>query len=256
MFVALQVGVADFCAKKQFKSINQIKLLDVGLKKSQRSAGNTFCIFVRLGFTQRGFRDSSVQQLIRLRQIGRVLKQLTSFFGQMSPTHGRQSLLIFISQVECNIQVLVERIYKFGIHFEHVQQIVSRNFVKVTVGQGTYVARRFADRCALEWILTKNIVFAFQMKNGFNQLISWSMENVCNLIEGFKLPNMATTLSSFKISIVPRAMKYNETSTSPRWTSVSPGGAWVVLNLVERARRQPGDASDSWLKSRRKRINR
>lgn len=37
----------------------------------------------------------------------------------------------------------------------------------------------------------------------------------------------------------PREMKYSAEMTSPAWTSVSPGGACVVLNLMARARRQP-----------------
>lgn len=33
----------------------------------------------------------------------------------------------------------------------------------------------------------------------------------------------------------PLEMKYNEVSTSPLCTSVSPGGAWVVLNFNDKA---------------------
>lgn len=50
---------------------------------------------------------------------------------------------------------------------------------------------------------------------------------------------MATTTSPLRISIDPRDMKYRAVSTSPAWTSVSPGGAWVVLNFIASARRQP-----------------
>ena len=49
------------------------------------------------------------------------------------------------------------------------------------------------------------------------------------------LPKIAITISSLTISIEPRAMKYSETITSPWWTRVSPGGAWVVLNFIESA---------------------
>lgn len=30
-------------------------------------------------------------------------------------------------------------------------------------------------------------------------------------------------------------MKYRDVSTSPLWTNVSPGGAWVVLNFSDNA---------------------
>lgn len=35
--------------------------------------------------------------------------------------------------------------------------------------------------------------------------------------------------------MLPRDIKYREVSTSPRWTRVSPGGAWVVLNFKDNA---------------------
>lgn len=50
---------------------------------------------------------------------------------------------------------------------------------------------------------------------------------------------MATTTSSLRISIEPLEMKYRAVRISPLWTRVSPGGAWVVLNRMARARRQP-----------------
>lgn len=50
---------------------------------------------------------------------------------------------------------------------------------------------------------------------------------------------MATTMSSFRISIDPRARKYKAVSTSPQCTNVSPGGAWVVLNRIAKARKHP-----------------
>lgn len=37
----------------------------------------------------------------------------------------------------------------------------------------------------------------------------------------------------------PLEMKYRADIRSPAWTRVSPGGAWVVLNLMARALRQP-----------------
>lgn len=49
------------------------------------------------------------------------------------------------------------------------------------------------------------------------------------------LPNIAITTSSFRISIDPRAIKYKHVSTSPLCTSVSPGGACVVLNFNDNA---------------------
>ena len=49
------------------------------------------------------------------------------------------------------------------------------------------------------------------------------------------LPKMARTTSSFTISMEPLEIKYSETRTSPWWTRVSPGGAWVVLNFMDKA---------------------
>ena len=43
------------------------------------------------------------------------------------------------------------------------------------------------------------------------------------------------TMSSLRISIDPREMKCNDVKTSPRCTSVSPGGACVVLNFIDNA---------------------
>lgn len=37
----------------------------------------------------------------------------------------------------------------------------------------------------------------------------------------------------------PLEMKYSAEIRSPAWTRVSPGGAWVVLNLMASALRQP-----------------
>lgn len=45
---------------------------------------------------------------------------------------------------------------------------------------------------------------------------------------------MAITISSFKISTDPLAIKYKAVSTSPLCTNVSPGGACVVRNLIEK----------------------
>lgn len=74
----------------------------------------------------------------------------------------------------------------------------------------------------------------------------FSLENVHSPITSFPflysfttelrfLLKIATTTSSLIISSEPRAMKYSEVNTSPLWTSVSPGGAWVVLNFIDRA---------------------
>lgn len=65
-------------------------------------------------------------------------------------------------------------------------------------------------------------------------------------------PRMATTMSSLRISMEPRDTKYSAVSTSPLWTNVSPGGAWVVLNLMARARRQPLVAPRNALQSSRR----
>ena len=51
----------------------------------------------------------------------------------------------------------------------------------------------------------------------------------------FDLLNIAITMSSLRISIEPLEMKNNAVSTSPLWTSVSPGGACVVLNFIDKA---------------------
>lgn len=53
------------------------------------------------------------------------------------------------------------------------------------------------------------------------------------------LPSIAKTTSSLRISMDPLEMKYRSNIRSPAWTMVSPGGAWVVLNLMARALRQP-----------------
>ena len=42
-----------------------------------------------------------------------------------------------------------------------------------------------------------------------------------------------TVISSFRISTLPLAIKCRPVRMSPRWTSVSPGGAWVVRNLTK-----------------------
>lgn len=52
-------------------------------------------------------------------------------------------------------------------------------------------------------------------------------------------PSIAITLFSVTISRDPRAMKYRAVRMSPGWISVSPGGACVVLNCSDSARRQP-----------------
>ena len=44
------------------------------------------------------------------------------------------------------------------------------------------------------------------------------------------LPRMAMTRSPSRISMEPRETKKRALRRSPRWTNVSPGGAWVVLN--------------------------
>lgn len=46
---------------------------------------------------------------------------------------------------------------------------------------------------------------------------------------------MAITTLSFNISMEPRDIKYNEVSTSPWCTKVSPGGACVVRNFKDSA---------------------
>lgn len=53
------------------------------------------------------------------------------------------------------------------------------------------------------------------------------------------LPSIATTTSPLRISMQPLEMKYRSVIRSPAWTKVSPGGAWVVWNLVARALKQP-----------------
>ena len=54
------------------------------------------------------------------------------------------------------------------------------------------------------------------------------------------LPKIATTISSLNISIEPLDIKYIAVRTSPLCTSVSPGGTCVVLNFMDKARKQPG----------------
>ena len=47
------------------------------------------------------------------------------------------------------------------------------------------------------------------------------------------------TMSSLRISIEPLEMKKSAVRTSPLWTSVSPGGACVVLNFIDKALSEP-----------------
>lgn len=62
---------------------------------------------------------------------------------------------------------------------------------------------------------------------------------ICYLLVLKHSPRIATTMSSLRISMEPRDKKYSAVRTSPQWTRVSPGGAWVVLNFIARALRQP-----------------
>lgn len=63
------------------------------------------------------------------------------------------------------------------------------------------------------------------------------------------LPNIAMTTSSFNISIEPRAIKYRYVRTSPLCSSVSPGGAWVVLNFNESALKKKGKGNHNVVKN-------
>ena len=65
------------------------------------------------------------------------------------------------------------------------------------------------------------------------------------MVVGANLPKIATTISSLSISIEPRETKYSAVSTSPLWTSVSPGGTCVVLYFIDNARKQPGLAPET-----------
>ena len=58
------------------------------------------------------------------------------------------------------------------------------------------------------------------------------------------IPNIAITISSFSISIEPRDTKYKASNMSPLCTKVSPGGTCVVLNLMDKALKQPGLAPE------------
>ena len=53
------------------------------------------------------------------------------------------------------------------------------------------------------------------------------------------IPNIAMTTSSLSISKDPRAMKYIDVRMSPGCMRVSPGGACVDLNCIDKARRHP-----------------
>lgn len=50
---------------------------------------------------------------------------------------------------------------------------------------------------------------------------------------------MAMTVLSLSISTDPLAMKYIEVRISPGCINVSPGGACVVLNCIDKVRKQP-----------------
>ena len=47
------------------------------------------------------------------------------------------------------------------------------------------------------------------------------------------------TTSSLSISMEPRATKYMASRMSPGCIRVSPGGAWVDLNFIDKALKQP-----------------
>ena len=72
------------------------------------------------------------------------------------------------------------------------------------------------------------------------RLYHWQYKNTVGHILSDYSPRIARTTSSLRISMEPLEIKYSALNTSPRWMRVSPGGAWVVLNFIERALRQPG----------------
>lgn len=105
--------------------------------------------------------------------------------------------------------------------------------MKITIGDGSDICTGFSNSGITQRIFAEDVVFTFKVKSVMTVFPNHNKNQ----------PRIATTVSSFRISSVPLAMKYRAWRTSPRWTKVSPGGAWVVLNFIERALRQPGEAS-------------
>ena len=65
-----------------------------------------------------------------------------------------------IAQGQCNLEILTEALREFRIHIDHFEQIIAKDFMQITIGQGANIERRFARFRVQEWILAENIVLA------------------------------------------------------------------------------------------------
>lgn len=123
---------------------------------------------------------------------------------------------------------------ELGIQVQHLEQVVSVDFVQVAVSQRSHVATRLAYGSVLARVFAEYVVLAWN-KNDHVIVV----RSNCVILNPPPLPvgslNIAITTLSFSISMEPRDMKYNEVSTSPWCTRVSPGGACVVRNFNDRA---------------------
>lgn len=75
-------------------------------------------------------------------------------------------LLVFflthIPEVEGDLQVLPKMFCKLGIHIKNLQNIFSKNFVEVTVGQSPHISVGFTwSGIQVDWF-TKNIVLTWK----------------------------------------------------------------------------------------------
>lgn len=140
--------------------------------------------------------------------------------------------------------------YKAITEKQHLQHILATYFVQITVGQSSDISTGFSRKnIQINW-LSKYIVLSCGIRrrmkdmsiniNVLNLAQICSHENTSHFSrECFCSPNIATTTRPLRISIDPLEMKYRAEIWSPACTRVSPGGAWVVLNLMASALRQP-----------------
>lgn len=104
--------------------------------------------------------------------------------------------------------------------------------MQIAIGQCANIVSGFSGFTVQQRIFSQNIIFTY--KNNRTSREDYENPHILRI---------ATTLSSFRISIEPRDMKYKDVRISPRCVMISPGGACVVLNFIEKVRRQPSLAS-------------
>lgn len=147
----------------------------------------------------------------------------------------------YVSHVVRDLQVFFERMIELGVQVQHLEQVVSVDFVQVAVRQRPHVTARLADGGVLARVFAEYVVLAWNKNGHHDGHIHHHRRpsKPCSILDPSLLPvdslNIAITTLSFSISMEPRDMKYNEVSTSPWCTRVSPGGACVVRNFSDRA---------------------